>query len=399
VVVAASRPGDYGAAFVVPPSRPSRPKRRTGLWAALACALGAALAAVALIGASAEAAGPALAPPGLTLNLPGPLGGLIGRDHAAPPRPSRSPPSRCRGVTSSGRVPYAGAVFPCDFPDPMVLKVGRVWYAYATGTGWQPRGHVFPVLRSRDMRHWTRVSDGMLGIPGWAYRDVWAPSVVRARGRYFMYYSGLRRTDNVHCVAVASSRSPVGPFHTENVIGCHDRQGEGYIDAAPLIDRGRAYLYFSVDWPHTLSVLRLRRDLVHAEGPRKALLGPTRRWQKGLDDPTVEAPAPVRHGRLYYLFYSAGSWLTDYRMGYAVARSPTGPFRDYGRNPFLSRRPLVGPGGGAVVAGPGHTQWLAFHAWTGGPGYGSRHGERTLRMAPLRWGRHGVSVDVRGGPR
>jgi len=280
----------------------------------------------------------------------------------------------------------------------MVLKVGRVWYAYSTGTGWQHRGHVFPVLRSTDMRHWRHVSDALLGVPGWAWRDVWGPSLVHARGRYFMYYSALRRGDNVHCVAVATSRSPVGPFHTRNVIGCHDRQGEGYIDAAPLLVRGRAYLYFSVDGPHAISVLPLKRDLVHAEGPRRALLGPTRRWQLGLDDPTVEAPSVIRHGRLYYLFYSAGSWLTDYRMGYAVARAPTGPFRDYSRNPFLSR-PFVAPGGGAVVDGPGHTKWLAFHAWTGGPGYGGRHGERTLRIAPLRFGHGRAAVDVRGGPR
>ncbi len=296
-------------------------------------------------------------------------------------------------------MPYAGAVFSCDFPDPMVLKVGRVWYAYATSTGWEARGREFPVLRSSDMRHWRHVGDAFPAVPGWTGRDVWAPSVVHVRGRYLMYYSGLRQRDQVHCVAVATSRTPVGPFHTRNIIGCGDRQGQGYIDAAPLIGRGRSYLYFSVDGPHTISVLPLKRDLIHASGPRKALLGPTRRWQWRLDDPTVEAPSVVRHGRLYYLFYSAGSWLTDYQMGYAVARSPTGPFRDSIHNPFLSRRPLVAPGGGAIAFGPGRSQWLAFHAWTGGPGYGRKHGERTLRIAPLRWGRGRVYVDVRGGPR
>jgi hypothetical protein len=81
-------------------------------------------------------------------------------------------------------------------------------------------------------------------------------------------------------------------------------------------------------------------------------------------------------------------------MGYATASSPLGPFRDYGRNPIL--RPgggLVGPGGGSLVTGPHGGTWLAFHAWTGSAGY-EHHGQRTLRLAPVRWraGRASVSL-------
>lgn len=391
----------------VPPPSPAssdaRPRRRR----ALARVLSGALAALALLGATAEAAGPALPPlsgasPTLpALPPPGPLGGLLGRPRPpAPPRPSRPPPSRCPGVSAPGRAPYAGAVFPCDFPDPMVLKVGREWYAYATGTGWEAPGHLFPVLRSTDMRHWSQVGDAFLNPPAWSRGDVWAPSVVRAHGRYFMYYSATRRGDNLHCVAVATASRPVGPFRHRRIISCGDRKGRGYIDAAPLVDRDRrVYLYLSVDVPHTLSVLRLRRDLIHAAGPHKALLGPTRRWQRGLDNPTLEGPSIVRHGRLYYLFYSAGSWLTDYRMGYAVAHSASGPFRDYSSNPILSSPGLVAPGGGSVAVGPGRSLWLAFHAWTGGPGYGRARGQRTLRIAPLHWRGARVTVTVRGGSR
>ena len=100
---------------------------------------------------------------------------------------------------------------------------------------------------------------------------------------------------------------------------------------------------------------------------------------------TVEAPWPVARRGRFYLFYSAGCWCADYRLGWAVARKPTGPYRDFAGNPLLSGSGgLVAPGSGSVVSQPDGSSLLAFHAWTGLPDYG-RGGVRTLRTAPLRW--------------
>lgn len=112
----------------------------------------------------------------------------------------------------------------------------------------------------------------------------------------------------------------------------------------------------------------------------------------------MEGPWPLRRRGRYYLFYSAGSWLSDYRMSYAVARHPLGPYRDTAPVAILSGEANVpSPGGGSVVLGRGGTTWLAFHAWSGRPGYqfGS---QRTMRIAPLQWNRRGVPrVDLLGG--
>ena len=151
-----------------------------------------------------------------------------------------------------------------------------------------------------------------------------------------------------------------GPSATAAPIACGDRRASGYIDPAVLVHRGRAYLYFSVDGPrHSISVLRLSRSLLRAKGPRRTLFGASRPWHRSPAGQTVEAPWPVRRGRRFYLFYSAGCWCSDYRMGLASAPTPLGPYRDARANPFLrGSAGMVAPGGGSVVAGPDGRPWL-----------------------------------------
>lgn len=317
-----------------------------------------------------------------------PVPGLLPTPGASPssplvPRPDRPPGRPCAASLPLGRSPLGEVVFPCDFPDPMVLRAHGRYYAY--GTGWGRRRGTFPILTSTNLRGWRPAGDALGRPPAWSRGHMWAPTVLAARGRFYLYYSARRASDGLHCLAVATGWRPAGPFRDRGVIRCADRRGRGYIDPAPLVHRGRVYLFFSVDGPrHSISVLRLRRDLLRARGGRRTLFGVTRPWQRSRVSETVEGPWPLRRGKRFYLFYSAACWCRDYRMGYAVATRPLGPYRDAGANPILSGTPaLVGPGGGSLFSGRGRS-WLAFHAWAGPPGYPSG-GVRSLRVAPVSW--------------
>jgi len=316
----------------------------------------------------------------------------------------RAPPSRQAAVPRE-TVPrpgqYTNPVFSQDYPDPMVMKVGHDYYAYGTTSlDWVPLAHLFPILHSTDLVQWRYVADAFTTLPRplWSYDDWWAPSVLAAHGRYYLYYGGKDLQTGRHCLAVATAPRPTGPFTHRAVLSCGDTTSAGYIDPAPFLDSdGQAYLYFSVDTPvHTISALRLRPDLLHATGPRVELLGVSQPWERGPVYTTVEGPWLVKHGRLYYLFYSGNDILRAYGMGYATALSPLGPFRKSAHNPILrGTATVVGPGGGSVVPGPHGGLWLVYHAWTGGPGYGpGQEGRRTLRIDPLVW--HGTSVGVSG---
>ena len=280
---------------------------------------------------------------------------------------------------------YQNPVF-SGLADPMVLRDGGGYYAYGTGDR-------FPVLRSTDLVHWTRVGTALPRRPAWVPQsgqwNPWAPSVLRVTSsHYVMYYTGLNASRSANCIGVASSASPAGPFTDLGVlpparVGCGDAAGYSNIDPAPFIDPldGKGYLYLSTGheasgaWRRTISVIPLAADLVHAAGPRQPLFSMTQPWEGDV----VEGPWMTRHGDGYYLLYSGGNFTdASYAMGYALAPSPTGPFSKPASVPILkSTADVNGPGGGSVVTGPRGDDWLVYHgrARAGAP--------RTLRIDPL----------------
>lgn len=218
-----------------------------------------------------------------------------------------------------GPIAFAQAVFPCDFPDPMVLRGGGAWFAYASATGWEQGQRSLPILRSTDLRHWRFVRDALSSPPSWSSGDLWGPSVLFWRGRYLLFYNARLRGGQLHCLAVASAADPQGPFQTRRRLACHGDRTRGYIDPAPLIGpRHHLYLFFSVDRPrHSISVLQLHSDGLRTIGRLHTVLDVSPRWD-ALASRTVEGPLPLHRHGFYYLFYSAGSWSLDYRMAYAA---------------------------------------------------------------------------------
>jgi beta-xylosidase len=261
-------------------------------------------------------------------------------------------------------IPLATAVFAADFPDPSVLRIGDVYYGYGTTTPWEAAGHIFPILTSTDLRHWSAAGDVFGVAPSWASDHFWAPSVVAHSGTYFVYYSALMAGGD-HCLAVATASNPLGPFADHGPLACDDGpDARGFIDASPLLVGDQAYLYFSVDGPshHSISVVPLSSDLLHVAGPRTELFGVTEAWESGVNG-TVEGPSPFRWGDSFVVLYSGGDWRRDYAMGYATANSPLGPFIKH-PGPFLQGGGgLKGPGGGSFFTDSDGQPWLAFHAW------------------------------------
>lgn len=247
-----------------------------------------------------------------------------------------------------------------------MITVGDRYYAFATHTAWETAGHVFPILVSTDIAHWTYVADVFAAAPAWGRGDWWAPAVVARGHEFFLYYSG-RAPSGMHCVAVATASAPAGPYSDHGPIACQDGAAAiGYIDAWPLVANGRAYLYFSVDGPdhHSISVLPLSPDMLSVAGPRKELLDVTQGWER-LGFATVEGPSVFAWGFHYVMLYSGGSWRGQYGMGFAVASSPMGPFVKSDLPLLRSGGSLAGPGGGSFFLDNSGAPWLAYHAWVG----------------------------------
>jgi arabinan endo-1,5-alpha-L-arabinosidase len=298
----------------------------------------------------------------------------------------------------SGPRSYTNPVWPGYFADPFVLRWEDRYVAY--GTGPWVEGRAFRVLTSTDLVHWTSVGGALQPLPAEQGSDYWAPEVVAADGRWWMYYS-VGFEDRGHSLRVAAASSPLGPFLDCGVDLTPDELFA--IDPHPFADDdGRWYLYYARD---VLDAERVGTHLAVAElagmtalaGPGRPVLAPTADWQifqrqrslhgQVSDWHTLEGPVVRRRGRHYYLLYSGGSYLGEgYGVAWARADHPLGPWTepaDAGR--LLATVPghVRGPGHNSVVTTPAGSDVLVYHAWDEGMT------RRCLCIDPLLWDEDG----------
>ena len=120
-----------------------------------------------------------------------------------------------------------------------------------------------------------------------------------------------------------------------------------------------------------------------ATADRKRLFGATPGgWEQEPGNAAqVENPWMEKRGETYYLFYSGGSYLASYGMGYATSTSPADGFAKSALNPILAETDeVLSPGGGSVTSGPGGESWLVYHGRAG-----SYSEPRTMRIDPVYW--------------
>lgn len=296
----------------------------------------------------------------------------------------------------SRRRTYTNPVWPEYFADPFVLRWKDRYVAY--GTGPRVDGRAFRVLTSTDLVSWTSVGGALQPLPPEQGSDYWAPEVVAAEGRWWMYYS-VGFEDREHSLRVASAGSPLGPFVDCGVDLTPDELFA--IDPHPFQDSdGRWYLFYARD---VLEADRVGTHLAVTElsgmtarvGPGRAVLAPTADWQifqrqralygRVHDWHTLEGPVVRQHQGLYYLLYSGGSYLGEgYGVAWARADHPLGPWTEPDRGAgerLLASVPghVRGPGHNSVVTTPSGQDVLVYHAWD------EAMTRRCLCIDPLLW--------------
>ena len=274
---------------------------------------------------------------------------------------------------------YTNPVLDCDFPDPAVIRApDGFFYAYATQSlrddGWIN----IQVARSPDLIQWHHLGDALPGKPSWAQstQDFWAPYVLFDGSKYFMYYSATHDAchdpHRGHCLAVATSDSPAGPFVD---MGMPLLLGVGfeYIDPMVLDDpsSGKSYLYWGSGFL-PIKVQELGADRM-SFAPDSAPVEIV--WPNPIRDTfprLVEAAWAIRRDDFYYLFYSGDNCCgPDAHYGVMVARStsPTGPFETleeargvpHSLMLFKSERWLA-PGHNSIVTDAAGDTWIVYHA-------------------------------------
>jgi len=256
--------------------------------------------------------------------------------------------------------PKPGLVNPVleDCADPNILRDGE--RAYMTCTG-RRRGSIYPIYTSTDLQSWEQTGwifpDGHR--PAWATGNYWAPELRATPTGYAAYFS-MRAEGGRNAIGVATASTVGGPYRASEAPILEPPGGAS--DAHVFVDGNERYLYYkSEQGPASIWMQPLARDGLTVQGAPRRVLAPTEPWERD----NIEAPAVVRRGDWYYLFYSGARYCDDaYAIGVARATSPSGPFEK-------QRLPLIASG--AVWLGPGHPSiigdaQLAYHAYRAAEG-------------------------------
>ena len=266
-------------------------------------------------------------------------------------------------------------VLPGLYADPNIAVFGDTYYIYATSDGYPGwGGKDFYVWKSKDLVSWERSAEPFLTLDGangnvpWATGNAWAPTIIERDGKYYFYFSGHNPTYNRKTIGVAVADHPEGPFTaqpTAMILNNEAVTSGQAIDPMAFHDpvSGKYFLYWGNGRP---VYAELADDMV-------SLVPGTIREQQGLTGYREGTFVNYRDGR-YHLTYSiddTGS--PDYRVGYATADSPHGPWTYRGvileKDPSLG---ILGTGHNSVVNVPGTDDWyIVYHRFAMPDGNGN----------------------------
>lgn len=249
-------------------------------------------------------------------------------------------------------------VIPGDFADPSVIRAAGKYYAVGTSSEWAPH---FPIFTSADLKSWKQSGYLFRKAPDWTSSSFWAPEYFYHNGTYFIYYTARRKTDNVSCIGVATSRYPDKDFTDHGVI---IEYGKEAIDAFVFDDNGQLYISWKAygldKRPIELLGSKLSADGLHLEGETFPLL-------KDTDRIGLEGQSILKKDDYYYLFYSAGNCCgrdCDYNVRIARSRSIQGPYELYANNPALqANAEWKCSGHGTFVKSPDGSYYYLYHAY------------------------------------
>ncbi len=228
---------------------------------------------------------------------------------------------------------------PVLFGDPFILNNDSVYYLYGT----QAENGI-QVYKSYDLKTWTGPCGATNGLAlfkddVYGSRWFWAPEVYALNGEYYMFFSVEEH------IAVATSNSPLGPFVQDEKKVLFTNKS---IDNHLFIDDEIKYMYYVNFQSGGLEswCVEMNDDLLSVkEETALKCIGKSQEWEF-VEGSVNEGPFVIKHEDYYYMVYSGNGYTSqNYGLGFAVSKSPQGPWTKHPENPILQKPgDLVGVG-------------------------------------------------------
>ncbi|WP_201002082.1 glycoside hydrolase family 43 protein [Paenibacillus glycanilyticus] len=235
-------------------------------------------------------------------------------------------------------------VFPGWYADPEArIFEGRYWI-YPTYSALYEEQLYLDAFHSDDLVNWTKV-ERVLDEKDfqWAHKAVWAPSPIESNGKYYIYFSAndIQSNDELGGIGVGVADRPEGPFLDAIGKPLIDRFHHGAQPIDPHVFRdedGQVYLYYG-GWGHC-NVVRLGEDMISLLPFEDGTV-----YREVTPKDYVEGPCMIKRNGRYVFMWAEGGWGgPHYRVAYALAESPLGPFERI--DTILQQDPEVATGAG-----------------------------------------------------
>jgi len=256
-----------------------------------------------------------------------------------------------------------------DHPDPSILKDGDDYYMTFSSFDAYP-GLV--IWHSRDLINWQPVGPALFKNVG----SVWAPELVKHKGRYYIYFPGIAPYRSIYVVWADNIRGP----WSDPIDLKLNRIDPGHAVGPD----GSRYLFLSAG-----NVVPLDDSGLKTSGEMKKIYDGWKYPEDWIVEGFAqEGPKILRRGDYYYMVLAEGGTAgppTGHMVVAALSKTIDGPWENSPYNPIVRTQSASehwwSKGHGTLIEGPRGTWYIVYHAYENGF---YNLGRQTL-IEPMAW--------------
>jgi len=262
---------------------------------------------------------------------------------------------------SEGKLYSSNPILEGWYADPEGIIYQDQYWIYPTFSDLYENQVFFDAFSSPDLVNWTKHEQIIdTSEVKWAHMAMWAPGVLEKDGKYYFFFSAndIQKESETGGIGVAVADRPQGPYR--DLLGKplinKIVNGAQPIDQFVYRENDSTYYMFYGGWRHC-NVVLLNNDFT---GIRPFPDGNI--YKEVTPEGYTEGPFMFKKDGKYYFMWSEGGWGNpDYRVAYAIADNPLGPFERIGT--ILEQDPEVGTSAGhhSIFHNPRSDDWYIIY--------------------------------------
>lgn len=248
------------------------------------------------------------------------------------------------------------------YADPEGIVFGDQYWIFPTYSAQYDEQVRMDAFSSPDLVNWTKHEQIIdTSAVAWADSAMWAPSIIKKDGRYFLFFAAndIQSNEQYGGIGIGVSDSPGGPYKDylgKPLLGKF-HNGAQPIDQFIFRDTDGQYYMIYGGWGHC-NIVQLNEDFTGFKPYEDGSV-----FKEITPEGYVEGSFMFKRNGQYYFMWSEGGWGgPNYRVAYAIADSPFGPFERIGVVLQQDSTVATGAGHHSLINVPDTDEWyIVYH--------------------------------------